>query len=424
VRARGYLVTKMCSVERRILQDEDIKTQLAEATALCRAALSEPEMVVLTRRLRNAPANACGWFDLLSGYPTSKAAHSIERMKHDPDLDGAAAFPSIEHYAILQALTVSLPRVHSLPLAFPVKRKIAELAVQVAHPSGQWKRNLSAGHSLITKQMVELATLRAFPAGELIFDFEERVRYAWLLRFPPPAVPGFLFEVIFGLKGLGPVILPHINRWRPNPLFVRKLEVERSLWRIAKTLEFRPDVKFLLSDSWLHSADLKQNSPHLAWLRTIYEEAGAYIVSMEPAQEDSGLKELSPKRAELYDAGAFAPRRTLVFWRRDDMLTWAAQRMHLADEGECAPSLPAARSSGIRVRSPKPARASKHNSPIHLWSGLGLLARRPRTYFLLVLILPALVIAGAASALGWWMALPGFAVAFIAAWLFQYYAFQ
>jgi len=45
-------------------------------------------------------------------------------------------------------------------------------------------------------------------------------------------------------------------------------------------------------------------------------------------------------------------------------------------------------------------------------------------YALSVLILPALVIAAAASALAWWAAMPGFAAAFIAAWLFQYYAFQ
>jgi hypothetical protein len=324
----------------------------------------------------------------------------------------------------LQALTVALPRVDDLPLAVPVKRKFAELAAQVARPSEQWRRNFAGARMQFIEPMAELASLRQFPAGELIFNYNERVSFTWPLRFPPRAVPGFLLELIFGLRGWGPLILPHVNRWRPNPLFLRKVEVERSLWRMAKTLEYRPDVKFLMTDSWFYSADVNQVSPHLAWLRTIYEQGGAYVVSMEPAREDAGFKEASGKRAELHTAGAFNPRRTLIFWRRADMLAWAARRMDLADEGECVPSLPAARTPNIRVRSPRPARAAKHNSPLHLWNGLALMTRRPRVYVLLVLILPALLTGAAATSVVPWAAVPGFAAAFLVAWLFQYYAFQ
>jgi len=403
---------------------EIINAELAEAAAICRAVLSEPEMAGLASRLPEAPADAWGWFRLLSNYPGANEIIAIQRVKDVVNPDGAAGFPSVERYAVLQALTVALPRVKDLALAVPVKRKFAKLAVQAARPNGQWRQNFEAGRVPFIQQMAELATLRQFPAGELIFNFNKRISYVWLLRFPPRAVPGFLLEIPFGLKGAGPMVCPHVNLWRPNPLFVRKVEVERSWWRIAKTLEHRPDVKFLLGDSWLYSADLSQFAPHLAWWRANYEDAGAYIVSMEPAQENAGFKEASQTRAQLYQAGAFNPRRTLVFWPRADMLAWAARRMDLADEGEWAPSLPAARSRGFRISSPQPARAAKHNSPLHLWNGLGLLSRRPRVYALSVLILPALVIAAAASALAWWAPMPGFAAAFIAAWLFQYYAFQ
>jgi hypothetical protein len=403
----------------QIHEKKVIKAQLAEAVAICQSALSEPEMTGLMDRIPDAPVEARGWFQLLSNYPGAKEAASIRRMKNVVNPDGAAGFPSVERYAILQALTVALPRVNNLPLAVPVKRKFAELAAQVARPSEQWRRNFAAARKPFMEPMAELATLRQFPAGELIFNYMERVSYVWPLRFPPRAVPGFLLEIVFGLNGWGPCICPHINRWRPNPLFVRKTEVERSLWRMAKTLEYRPDVKFLLSDSWLYSADVGQVSPHLAWMRAIYEEAGAYVVSMETAHEDAGFRELSDTRAELHNTGAFNPRRTLVLLRRADMLAWAAQRMDLADEGERAPLLPATRSRSIRIRSPRPARAAKHNSPLHLWNGLGLLSRRPRLYVLLVLILPALVIAAAASTVAWWAAVPGFAAALIVAWLFQ-----
>jgi hypothetical protein len=411
-------------VHEQVRQQGVIKAELAEAVAICQSALLELEMTGLTGRLPEAPADALGWFQLLSNYPGPKETAAIQRVKDAINPDGASGFPSVERYAVLQALTVALPRVNDLPLAVPVKRKFAELAARVARPSEQWLRNFAAARISFMEPMAELATLRQFPAGELIFNYNKRVSYVWPLRFPPRAVPGFLFEVAFGLRGWGPLICPHINRWRPNPLFVRKVEVQRSLWRMAKTLEYRPDVKFLMSDSWLYSADVSQVSPHLAWLRAIYEEAGAYVVSMEPAHEDAGFMEASDTRAELYKAGAFNPRRTLVFWRKADMLAWAAQRMDLADEGECAPSLPPARFCSMRVRSPRPARAAKHNSPFHLWNGLGLLSRSPRVYVLLVLILPALLVAAAAGTIAWWAAVPSFAAAFIAVWLFQYYAFQ
>jgi hypothetical protein len=410
--------------DQRIQGDEDIKVLLAEAVAICSAVLSEPEMAGLAR-LPGAPVNAGDWFQLLNDYPGAKAIGSIQRMKDVLNPDGAAGFPSIERYATLQALTVALPRVDALPLALSVKRKVAELAAQVARPNEQWKRNFADARRPLMEPMAELATLRQFPAGDLIFNYNKRLNYSWPLRFPPLAVPGFLYEMPLDLREWGSLILPHINRWRLNPLFVRKIGVERSLWRMAKTLEYRPDVKFLMSDSWIYSAELSEVSPHLGWLRALYQEAGAYIVDMEPAHEDAGFREQSPKRAELYDAGAFNPRRTMVLWRKNDMLTWAAQRMDLADEGERGPPLPAVPSRGIRLRSPRPARAAKHNSPIHLWNGIGLLSRRPRTYVLLVLILPALVIAAVAGAsASWWAAIPSFAVAFVAAWLLQYYAFQ
>lgn len=415
----------MSSTLQQVRQQEVIKVHLAEAVAICRAALSEPEMAELGVRLPEAPTDAPGWFDLLSNYSGAREIASIQRMKDAVNPHDAPGEPSVERYAVLQALTVALPRVNDLPLAAPVKRNFAKLAAQVARPGEHWRGNFAAARMPFMKQMADMATLQQFPAGELIFSYSERISYVWTLKFPPRAVPGFLFEVAFGLKGWGPLILPHINRWRPNPLFLRKAEVERSLWRMAKTLEYQPDVKFLMTDSWLYSVDVSQVSPHLAWLRSIYEDAGAYVVSLEPAHEEAGFKEASNTRAELYDAGAFNPRRTLVFWSRADMLAWAARRIDLADEGECAPSLSAVQSRRVRVRSPRPARAAKHNSPLHLWNGLGLLFRRPRLYVLLVLILPALVIAAvAASAIAWWAAVPGFVAAFIACWLFQYYTFQ
>jgi hypothetical protein len=272
-----------------------VDEQLAEAAAVCRAVLSEPEMAGLTARLPEAPADAEGWYRLLSDYPGNIAA--IRRMRDAVNPCGVVGLPSVERYAVLQALTVALPRVNGLRLGVPVKRKFAGLAMRVARPSEQWQLNFAAARMPFMEQMSAMATLRDFPAGELTFNFCPRLSYAWPLRFPPRAVPGFLLEVGAGLKGCGPLIFPHINRWRPIPLIIRKVETERSLWRIAKTMEIRPEVKMLVCDSWLNCASVSEVAPHLSWLRGFYEDAGAYIVDMEPADEKSGYLELSHKRA-------------------------------------------------------------------------------------------------------------------------------
>jgi hypothetical protein len=238
------------------------------------------------------------------------------------------------------------------------------------------------------------------------------------------AVPGFFYEMMFGMKGWGPFISPHINRWRPNPLILHREEAERSLWRMAKTLEQRPDVKFLMSDSWLNSAETARTSPHLAWMRAFFTEGGAYVVDMEAADKDSGFRDDNKRRNALYAAGCFHPRRTLALWARDDMLAWAALRLDLIDEDESACAARARRPRRFRVGSPKPARAAKHNSIFHLWNGMGLLSQNPIKYALLILIAPAVIAGIAASFIAWWCGPPVFLAAFIFAWVFQYYAFQ
>ena len=158
-------------------------------------------------------------------------------------------------------------------------------------------------------------------------------------------------------------------------------------------------------------------------MRAIYEEEGAYVVSMEPCREDAGFKDGSPKRTELFDAGAFNPRKPSCFGAGRHVGV-GHRRLDLADEGESPPPLRSARSIGFRVRSPRAARAAQHNSPLHLWNGLDLLIWRPRIYVLLVLVLPALIVSAAAGSVAWWAAVPVFLAAFIAAWIFQYYCFR
>ena len=155
-------------------------------------------MAELAQRLPEGPADAKQWFELLGNFSGTKETAAMARMKNILKSEGAAGLASLEHYAVLQALTVSLPRVIDLPLAASVKLECAELAKKAARPNDYWRRNFAATRMPHVRHMAELATLRQFPAGELIFDFCKPLHLAWPLRFPPRALPGFLLEVAFG----------------------------------------------------------------------------------------------------------------------------------------------------------------------------------------------------------------------------------
>ena len=66
-----------------------------------------------------------------------------------------------------------------------------------------------------------------------------RMPFAWLLKAHPFDLPGFLRELCFGMRGVGPVVMPHINYWRANQMFLRKREHDRAIWRIAQFVNER-----------------------------------------------------------------------------------------------------------------------------------------------------------------------------------------
>ena len=409
-----------------LYQQPSIDTQLAEAATICRAALAAPKFVGLADRLPGAPADGQGWFDLLGSYPCAPACtEAVERMNSAWPAEARLTGASFEQYAVLHALTVAAPRVSAAPVANSVKRLYAAMCAEVATPTKQWQSHfdLHGGRFL---DLCWLASLKRFPAGEMAFDFVPAIPRSAPLRIRPSALPGLLRYVALDMGGLGPVVSPHLNYARPNTLILQEVEVNRSLWRIAKTLEMNPQVKGFAAVSWFYSAQVAKFFPHLAWLRSTFIDEGAYVVDMEPARAGRwGFEHNSPKRRKLYEEGKFCPRQTLVLWRRDAMMDWARSHPELADEPDEPLASPGKSNRRQRARSPEPARAAKHNSPITIWNGLDYSGRKPVSYVLRVLLLPPLAIGLAvALAVAWWAGVPAFVAAFVAAWLFQYYFFQ
>jgi hypothetical protein len=410
--------------------------ELFQAAEICKEALAAPKFAGCAKTLPLRPADAEAWFHLLGGYPYHAASvNRIKALKSAWPVSARQAGATFEQYAILQSLTFAAPYAAELPLANSVKRLFANLCHEIAGSDELWAEHYSEGlidqkglvfnaEGLLFRDLVWLASLRRFHAGDYVFDCHPVVARSILLKIPPRAIPGFLREIHQGMGGWGPTVLPHINSGRPNQLILQEKEFERSLWRIAKTLEANPEIKGIESHSWLLSAPVGEYSPHLAWMRALYLDAGAYAVDMDPALVDSGFQIGSTKRRQLHQKGDFHPRETLVLWRRADMLAWAASRPDLADPGEEPPLAPAQTGRVVRIPSPSPSKPARHNSPLTLWDGAEMLKLKPKQYILLVILLPALMAPLAAASVAWWAAAPAFMVAFVGAWLFQYYFFQ
>jgi hypothetical protein len=403
---------------------EALRLRLEAARGACAEALDADAHAHLIESLPGAPQDAVGWFDLLAGYPErAESVHTIRRMKSALPLAAAIRGANVERYALLQAFTTATTRIGSSPVAESVKYCFASTCEQIAANEPQWRPFYDEA-SVHFMEGVKLATLQRFPAGDLVFAIYDRLPYSWLLKVCPAHLPGLVRQVGLAMGGLGPLITPHINNGRRNQLCMLRKNSLFSLWRIAKTLELNPHVRGFYAVSWFFSAETEREFPHLAWMRTMYTDEGAYVVDMEVAPRDAGFLIGSDKRRQLYDQGKFHPRRSLVLWPRREFLAWAARHPELADQRD-EPIVSVAASRTRSTISPRPARSGPHNSLLHFWNGLALLNRDAKRYMLRVLLAPA---AGAAVLSGlllaWWSALPAFMLALIAAWVIQYYCFQ
>ena len=116
-----------------------------------------------------------------------------------------------------------------------------------------------------------------------------RMPFAWLLKAHPLDLPGFLRELCFGMRGVWPVVMPHINYWRANQMFLRKREHDRAIWRIAQFVAEQPAIKGVAYSSWLFGVETGGESPHLRWLREFFAAENAQIIDAGPALADAGF---------------------------------------------------------------------------------------------------------------------------------------
>lgn len=402
---------------------QNLDDELRRAEESCRAALSTEYSEVVG--LPGLPRSPEGWFDLLRGVPQDRGrSAALQAIVRQAEKSYGFRPGSIERFAILQAYIVSFPMIESLQVHDSVKHEYLVTCRQIAAGSRDFGDQFNLGTDAF-EELARIVTLRRFHAGQDSFDIMVLPR-TWLLRAHPLALPGLVREIALRLRGFEPIVMPHINYWRANRRLIFKQENERSLWRIAKTVEMQPRIKGLASMTWLNCKATGEVSPHLRFVRQFCLDNGGYVVDLNVAPVGSGFMIGDARRKSLYEEGKFRPREALVLWPRDAMLRWANLYEREYRSGQC-------KNSAERRHVAEPSKpvwqfdANKTFSSgrFTLINCEPLMRRRPRRYITLVFLLPCLLAALATAALaGIGAVLPVVSATVILIWILQYFFLQ
>ena len=412
LRRAGVPLKPGCAV-----REASVANEIESCAELCRAALATDPLASVGQ-LRLAPQSPQSCFDLVLGIPyDARCMEVVRRLKRDDAEHGHNAPFAVERFLALQAYLVALPRLLQMPVPDSIKRQFCITCRDVSSTPERPDERLAL-ESAAFAELAQIVTLRRLHAGELSFDLM-RVPFAWLLKAHPFDLPGFLRELCFGMRGVGPVVNPHINYWRANQMFLRKREHDRSIWRIAQFVSERRGIKGVACSSWLFAAEAGEESPHLGWLREFFATENARIIDAGPALTERGFLVGSERRQQLYANGVFRPRETIVLWSRADMLAWAHRHPEFADGVDDRAARPVPKGDFV-ARVQAPARHWRSGR----WTLIDcrrLLYYRPRRYTALVIALPALLGACVAGAI-WSAAViaPVFVVLVAFLWVFQY----
>jgi hypothetical protein len=407
-----------------VAQEVTLNDEIITSETLCRNALQAdyPEFI---DRLLEVPKNPEDCFELLCGIPYDpKCVQRLHRLKAEAERVGLRIPYSVERFIVLQAYVVSLPRLLYLPVDQGVNKQFCATCRQIASPVQAPDTRLALDSDAFA-ELAQIVTLRRFHAGQLSFDIMRMPR-AWLLKVHPIELPGLIREISAGFGGLGPVVMPHVNYWRSNPLFILQGEQQRALRRIAKSIEHEYHIRGLIASSWLYALEVGELFPYLAWVRDFFIEHHAYVVDAGPALVDAGFLVGSKQRQRLYAEGKFHPRETLVLWRRADMLAWANSCPQV-QESVC-PVNRTPNTTTIRHPLSAPNSDASKKTQTRQYTLIDckrLLYYRPRRYIVMILLLPALcaaILSGAGFTV--WTMPPTFIFVVFLMWLFQYFYLQ
>ncbi len=227
----------------------------------------------------------------------------------------------VERALLMLASQYAAARVPGLPVDDHVKELFAEEFEFFANPPAAWLPRFR--HDDVRyREMVRVATLRRFPAGQFHWELTGLPR-SWVIK--THRVWTLLRHVVGRMGGFSPLFEFHINARRTNRLLLLEKEANFSYYLAAKSMEKQPAIRGLMLSSWLYCESTAQVSPHLAWLRSVPQDAGALAIDLGPVAEDAGFLVGSRDRRAKYEQGLYRPKLGCVLWPRANLISWAKE---------------------------------------------------------------------------------------------------
>lgn len=309
--------------------DRTAAQSVAAALDDCAAALQSPEMQDIARRVGARGLLENDLVALIDAAARNPAGgHHVIALRQSL---GGEPFPAgmVESFLLLHTAFRNREALLRLAMSDGVLRCLADELRFLAAPTPSDRAQLLATlHGFIS--MAKVVTMRRFPAGQLQFE-ESGIPISWIVRLAPPKMARVAMFLARHLRGRGPVFFHHLAWRRKNRFMLLEKEQNRSYHRIAQSLALNPNIKGLVTESWLHSPETLRVSPHLAWLNKPFVQCGGMLVELGEASEASGVFTASRERRRLYEEGRFRPTTAMVVWPRAAMLEWAASHPEFAD---------------------------------------------------------------------------------------------
>jgi hypothetical protein len=307
---------------------DGVAEALASAIDDCRAALDAVEMRHVTQALRSRGIADMDCTAMIEEVGRPGSADRIADLRQAMSI-GAPRAATLERCLLLHAVARYADLLSRPSMGESVLRCLADELRFLGAPSVRDSEKLLAPSDGFIA-MAKLVTLRRFPAGQLHFE-PSGIPLSWLVHLGPRRLTKLLLFLGRYVRGRRPFFFHHIAWRRKNRLLLLESEQNRSYFRIAQSLALHPEVKGLLTASWLHAPDTYRVSPHLAWLNRPFLEHGGLVVIIGSASESSGVFTAGSERRRLYDEGLFWPTEAMAIWPRAAMLDWASKHPELGD---------------------------------------------------------------------------------------------
>jgi hypothetical protein len=312
-----------------------LSARIEQARAACQEALAGDDLAgALAFLVRNGVPPERGVELLRATAEAERTAPELLQLRPA----ALSAYGSLEKAVVVErALLVlaalrTIDRIPGLPVDESVKRLFCKEFVSYARPPAGTSLRLDMTKSPFVSMSRVLFQIR-FPGG--LIDWE---RSGFIKRWVPKIPPRFLVPTLrflaFEVGGFKPFLRTHMADGLLRPAFIRDKDVNLSFYRMAAAAELQPDIKALMAESWLVSAETRRVSPHLDCLAHPWLEAGAIYTETGPAVAGQGFLVGNENRGKLYESGKYKPAIGVFICTRAQAIAWKHAHGALGDRGQ------------------------------------------------------------------------------------------